>query len=379
MDAQATARIPHAFEALPDPRKANRRHKLLDILTIALFGVICGADGWVAVVQYACGKLEWLKTFLDLPNGIPSHDTFGRVFARLDPDAFERCFQAWMDELVKRSGGKLIAIDGKSIRRGAEHAWGDAGMPHMVSAFAQANSMVFAQVKADGKGRELDAIDRLLDLLDLKGAVVTTDALGCQKDVARKVTEAGGRYVLQVKDNHPTLAGKLKATMDDCILDRFAGQRSDYFEETDAGHGRIETRRLWVCWDVGLLGELAAEWPGLRSLIAVERTRDVAGGKKSVERHYYISSLDRRTGAKRVASYVRGHWSVENNLHWQLDVSFNEDQRRIRTGHGAENCSRLARIALNQLKKERTAHVGIAIKRQKCGWDNAYLVKVVTA
>lgn len=385
MDTQATARIPRSFEQMPDPRKANHRHKLIDILTIALFAVICGADGWVAVVHYAQCKLDWLKTFLDLPNGIPSHDTFGRVFARLDPAAFEQCFQEWMNQLVKLSDGRLIAIDGKSIRRGFEHALDDAGMPHLVSAFVQANSMVFAQVKTDGKGKELDGIGKILDMLTLAGAVVTIDALGCQKEVARKIDEAGGNYILQAKDNQPTLHKKLKVTLEDCILDNFTGQKSDYYEETNAGHHRIETRRLWVCWDVELLGDLVKDWAGLKCMIVVERTREIKGNKnggdkkKSVERHYYISSLDKRTTARRVAECVRGHWSVENNLHWQLDVSFNEDKRRVRKGHGAENFSRLTRIALNQLKNEQTAKVGIAIKRQKCGWDNDYLVKVVTA
>jgi predicted transposase YbfD/YdcC len=376
MDAQATAKILRAFNSMPDPRRANRRFKLMDVFAIALFGILCGADGWVAVAEYGRAKETWLKTFLDLPHGIPSHDTFGDIFAQLDPDAFERCFQAWMSAMVELSGGKLVAIDGKSLRRSFEHGWDKSGMAHMVSAFVQANRMVFAQVKTDGKGHELSGIEQLLAMLDLNGAVVSIDALGCNKTIAQKILDAGGQYLLQVKDNQPTLHHKLQAAFTDAILDDFDGMNFDFFEETDGDHGRIETRKLWVCWDVKvLLGELAQGWPGLKSLVAIERTREL-NGKTSVERHFYISSVNKRTKAQRMAGYVRGHWSVENNLHWQLDVSFNEDQRRIRKGHGAENFSRLCRMSLNLLKQEKTQKTGIEIKRQTCGWSNDYLLKV---
>jgi predicted transposase YbfD/YdcC len=377
MDAKATAKIPRPFEQMPEPRRHNHRHKLIDILTIALFAVICGADGWVAVAAYGRAKHPWLKTFLELPNGIPSHDTFGEVFSRLDPAAFERCFQEWMASLVKLSGGKLVALDGKSLRQSFEQGWDKSGMAHMVSAFVQANHMVFGQVKTAGKGQELSGIEKLLDLLDLEGAVVSIDALGCNKHIAGKIREAKADYVLQAKENQPTLHGKIKALLDEMILEQFKGIRHDHYEETDGDHGRIETRKLWVCWEVKHLGEIAEEWPGLRSLAVVERTRETAG-QKSVERHYYISSLNRRTKGRKFAEYIRGHWSVENNLHWQLDVSFSEDARRIRNGHGAENFSRLCRISLNLLKKDTTRKVGIAIKRQICGWDENYLVTVVS-
>lgn len=378
MDTTATAKIPCAFTEMPDPRRNNARHKLIDILSIALFAVICGADGWAAVEEYARCKQAWLATFLELPHGIPSHDTFGDVFAKLQPEAFERCFIQWMKKMTQLSGGKLVAIDGKSLRRSFEKGWDKSGMAHMVSAFVAENKMVFAQVKAEGKGQELSAIEQLLKLLELNGAVVTIDALGCQKEIARDILQAGGHYLLQVKDNQPTLHQKLEAIFHEARVERFIGWEHDYFTEVDGGHGRIETRRLWVIWDLSLLGTLAEQWPGIKSLILVERTRDV-DGKVSVELSCYISSLDRRTRAERLAYYVRGHWSVENNLHWQLDVSFSEDDRRIRKGHGAENFSRLCRIALNLLKAEPTAKVGVAIKRQKCGWDNEYLLKVATS
>lgn len=250
----------------------------------------------------------------------------------------------------------------------------------MVSAFVQANHMVFAQVKTDGKGQELDGIHKLLALLDLDGAVVTIDALGCQKDTARQIIEAEGQWVLQVKDNQPTLHEKMQVLFKELRLENFAAVKHDSFSETDGDHGRIETRRVWVCWEVDLLlgEELAGQWPGLRCLILVERTREVRG-QSSVELSYYISSLDGRRTARQLAGYIRGHWSVENSLHWQLDVSFDEDQRRIRKDHGAENFSRLCRMALNLLKSETSAKVGIALKRKMCGWDNDYLLKVVMA
>jgi predicted transposase YbfD/YdcC len=380
MDTQATARIPQPFCDMPDPRRNNRRHPLIDIITIALFAIICGAEDWEAVALYGRCKFDWLKTFLKLPHGIPSHDTFNDVFNHLDPDAFESRFQAWMATLVQLSAGKLVAIDGKSIRRSFEHGWDKSGMAHMVSAFVQANHMVFAQVEAGGPGQELSAIERLLSMLDLNGAVVTIDALGCNPNIAGLILEKNGHYILPVKGNQETLQAKLSRAMDEAILENFADIKHDRFEQIDGDHGRIETRKLWVCWDVkDLLGEeLAGQWPGLKTLIAIERTREL-NGKTSRERHYYISSLNRRTKAKGLADYIRGHWSIENNLHWQLDVSFNEDQRRVRKGHGAENLSRLTRTALNLLKRESTAKCGIANKRKNCGWSNDYLLKVVLA
>jgi predicted transposase YbfD/YdcC len=376
MDSQATAKILRQMCEIPDPRSNNRLHKLPDVITIAIFAVIAGADGWVDVEEYGREKYAWLKTFLDLPYGIPSHDTFGRVFAHLKPEEFERCFMAWMASLVELGGGKLVAIDGKSLRRSFEHGWDKSGMAHLVSAFVEANHLVFGQVKTEGKGQELDGIERLLKLLDIKGAVVTIDAMGCNKKIVELILDGEADYILQVKENQPTLYGKIQLLMDELILENFVDVEHDYHVDVNKDHGRIETRRVWVCWNVKDLGPIAQQWPGLKSLIVVECIREV-GGHTSKERHYYISSLPKRVRAKRMAGYVRGHWSVENNLHWQLDVSFNEDQRRIRTGHGAENFSRLCRIALNLLKNETTKKIGIAGKRKSCGWSNGYLLKVI--
>ena len=378
MDVQATAEILRVFKELPDPRRANARHKLLDILTIALLAVICGANGWEEVEAYGKAKFPWLKSFLELPSGIPSHDTFGRVFARLDPEAFENHFRQWMGKLVDLSGGKLVAIDGKSLKRSFENSWDKIGMAHIVSAFVQANHMVFGQVKTHGKGQELSAIEKLLKSLFLKGALVTIDALGCQKSIAQAIVDAEADYCLQVKDNQPTLLAKLQTVFAEATLENFAGMTSDTAQSVGKDHGRIETRRVWVLWHPEHLGPIAQEWPGLRSLVMVERIREI-NGQVSRELHFYISSLDARRSAGQFLEYTRGHWSVENNLHWQLDVSFNEDQRRIRKGHGAENFSRLCRMALNQLKNEKTHKNGIAIRRHACGWDNEYLLKVLAA
>ena len=249
-------------------------------------------------------------------------------------------------------------------------------MIHMVSAFVQANSMVLAQTACDGKGRELDAIERLLALIDLQGAVVTIDALGCQTKIAELIVLAKADYLLQVKDNQPTLHAKLQTLLSEAVLEKLVGWKGDYFEETNGGHGRIETRKVWVVWDVKHLGAAGKLWPGLRSCVLVERTRRV-GEHVSVDRHYYISSLNKHKKAKQFLAYSRGHWSVENSLHWQLDVTFDEDRRRIRKDHGAENFSRLCRMALNLLKNEKTAKCGINTKRLGCGWDNDYLLKVI--
>ena len=383
MNGQATGGIVRFFRGLPDPRAANVIHKLHDILVLAICAVICGADGWAEVEVFGNSKLAWFRTFLDLPGGIPSHDTFGRVFARLDPDAFERCFVAWVSAVARVSGGRLVSIDGKSIRRSFEHAWDKSGMAHLVSAFVDANGMVFAQAAVSDTSNELEAIPRLLALLDVSGATVTVDAAGCQRDVARRIAEAGGDYVLAVKENQPTLHAKVKGLMDEAILGGFAGMGHGYAEQVDGDHGRVETRRAWVTDEVRWLGEaLLGQWPGLSSgsVAAIEAVRQDLGdtsGKVTSERRYFISSLG-GTDAARLAAAVRGHWSIENKLHWQLDVSFREDERRIRKGHGAENYSRLCRLALNLLKRDRTVKIGVHGKRLKAGWDEHYLLRLLT-
>jgi len=376
MDGQATQGIVRFFMDLPDPRAANVVHQLHDLLVLAICAVICGADGWVEVELFGRSKQAWFKTFLDLPGGIPSHDTFGRVFAALRPEAFERCFTLWVSSVAHASQGRLIAIDGKAIRRSFEHAWDRSGMTHLVSAFLDANRMVFSQTAVADKSNEIEAIPRLLALLDLEGAVVSIDAAGCQQEIAAEVIERGGDYVLAVKENQPTLHRKVKALLDEAILE--GALRLSHDRETDAGHGRIETRQVWSTDDLqGLSPDLRAAWPGLSAVAAVQCRREVIGGPRSEERRYFITSL-KDAAAPTLARAVRGHWSVENKLHWQLDVSFREDERRIRRGHGAENYSRLCRLALNLLKQDKSVKAGIHAKRLKAGWDEHYLLRLLT-
>ena len=377
MDGQATASLLRFFKDIADPRGKNIIHKLHDILVIAICAVICGADGWVEVEEFGQSKQSWFKRFLDLPAGIPSHDTFGRVFARLEPDAFEKCFTAWISAVAGGSGGKLLAIDGKSIRRSFEHGWDKSGMAHLVSAFVSENQMVFSQVAVEGKGNEIAAISRLLNMLDLADATVSIDAIGCQRAIAAQIAQRQGRYVLAVKENQPSLHARLKALLDEAILDDFAGMKHGYFEQTDGDHGRIEVRRAWVSDQVQHLGELMKDWPSLASVGVVESQRQVVGGKTSTERRYFISSQG-GTDARRFGQSVRGHWSIENQLHWSLDMSFREDERRVRKGHGAENFSRLCRLALNLLKRDKSVKIGLHGKRLKAGWDEHYLLRLLT-
>jgi predicted transposase YbfD/YdcC len=389
MDVTVAGGFLRFFNNLPDPRRGpNTIHLLSDMIVIAVMAVICGAEGWTDVELFGRSKHKWLSTFLALPGGIPAHDTFDRVFALLDPDAFERCFLAWMSSLVALAGGRLVAIDGKSVRRSFQHAWDKSGMAHLVSALVSQgdNRVVFGQMAVEDKSNEIVAIPKLLELMDLRGAVVSIDSMGCQREIAGKIIEGGGDYVLQVKENQPLLHEKVKGLLDEAALPGGSrGVEVGRFEQSEERHGRREMRRVWVVDDVHLGKRVLALWPGLAggSLTLVERTRQDLGdlsGKVTVERHYYISSLTGAddTAARLMAGYVRGHWAVENNLHWQLDVSFNEDQRRIRRGHGAENFSRLCRIALNLLKRDKSVKAGIKGKRLNAGWDHDYLLRLIS-
>ena len=375
MDTRAPRGLLRYFAELPDPRmNRTRRHILSDILTLAICAVICGADGWVQVAAFGRCKRRWFKTFLALPHGIPSHDTFGRVFARLDPTAFEGCFLKWIADLATASEGRLIAIDGKTVRRSLDVANGKAAI-HMVSAWCAANHLVLGQLATDAKSNEITAIPELLKLLDLKGAVVTIDAMGCQKEIAAAIIDQGGDYLLQLKGNQGGLHDETVLLFDQGLRDDCLGIACATAATTNKGHGRLEQRRLWVTSEVEWFAE-RRRWKNLRSLARVEATRTV-NGQTSVEYRYYISSLESPDPARMLA-LIRGHWGVENSLHWSLDIAFREDDCRIRQGHAAENFSRLNRIALNLLKSETQQKVGIKTKRLCCGWDHDYLLKVLT-
>ncbi len=375
MDVNAPQGLLRAFAELEDPRMdRTKKHSLSDILALAICAVLCGADGWVQVALFGRRKEKWFRTFLDLPNGIPSHDTFGRVFARLDPEGFERCFMRWIAALATRAKGRLVAIDGKTIRRSLDGANGKAAI-HMVSAWCQANHMVLGQVATEAKSNEITAIPKLLALLDLDGAVVTIDAAGCQKKIARKIVEQGGDYILQLKGNQGGLHAETVELFDQCLRDDCLGISYTKAETVNGGHGRIEHRRLWATSEVAWFAE-RDKWKDLRSLIRVQAKRTI-DGETSCEDRYYISNRPADDPAG-LLEHIRGHWSVENNLHWCLDVSFADDDRRIRKGHGAENFSRLSRIALNLLKAQTKHKVGLKTKRLCCGWNHDYLLRVLT-
>lgn len=366
------------FAELPDPHAANVRHRLPDLLVMALCATLCGADGWDDYADFVRVKAKWFKTFLEMRHGAPSADTFRRVFTRLDPEAFERCFLRWTSAVAELSQGQLLAIDGKSIRRSFEHAWDKIGMTHMVSAFVEHNGQVLTQCKTHGKGGELEAIRELLGLIDLNGATVTIDALGAQKDIAQQIVTGGGNYILAVKDNQPTLHKAIRVELDDMIRDQFRDVPHEHHQQVDAGHGRIETRRVWVTDQLDWLAQ-AKDWVGLRSLVVVEAERQVPAHGRSVERRYFISSLP--ADAESQARLIRGHWGIENRLHHVLDVSFGEDDSRIRRGNAPENVARIRRIALNLLRVHGDRHTkrkSIRGRRKIAGWDHDFLLKMVT-
>jgi predicted transposase YbfD/YdcC len=371
-----TTSLTTPFAQLPDPRSGHgRRYGLSALVTIAICAAICGAEDWVGVAAFGEAKEDWFRTFLDLPHGVPSHDTFDRVFARLDPDAFEQCFRLWTQALTGELAG-VISLDGKTLRRSFDRATGKTAM-HMVSAWACEHGIVFGQQAVDEKSNEISAMMKLLELLDIKGITVTIDAMGCQKAIAQKIVEKGGEYVLAVKDNQPTLAADVRDMFARMTNQHASGagmqdtSRSDMHEEIEKGHGRIERRVTTITWDARQL--VAAQgWPAVACLARVQRTRTI-GDVTTTSEHFFIASMVTHK-AQRVAQAVRAHWGVENELHWRLDVSFNEDQSRLRKGHGAENMSRLRRISLNCLKKDASKKMGIKNKRLLAGWDHRFLL-----
>lgn len=376
MDVKSPRGVLRFFKDMTDPRdNSGKRHSLLNLIVIAICAIICGADGWEDVAFFGRCKRTWLESFLDLPHGIPSHDTFGRVFARLSPDAFESCFRQWMAGLSKDSGGRLVAVDGKTLRRSFDTAAQKAAI-HMVSAWCVTNQTVLSQMVCADKSNEITTLPKLLELLELDGAVVSADAMHCQKKTAAAIVDAGGDYLLQVKENQHQLHEDLRLLFDQCMRNDCHGVPHAYVEDVDKGHGRIETRRCWTSWDVSWMADRAA-WKNLQSLVRVQSTRE-SGGKVQTEDHYYISSLSGRDAARMLA-LTRGHWGIENQLHWRLDVVFQEDQRRIRKGFGAENYSRLSRIALNLLKADtQWKKASIKARRKIAGWEHDYLLHLLT-
>lgn len=368
------------FAELVDPRvERTKCHKLLDIVVIAILGVICGAEGWTHLEEFGEARLAWLQSFLELPNGIPSHDTFGRVFARLDPAQFARCFASWMQAVQQATQGEVIAIDGKCLRRSFDGVAGKAAL-HMVSAWATANHLVLGQQSVDSKSNEITAIPVLLEQLAVHGCIVTVDAMGCQKEIASQIVAQGGDYVLALKENQPHLYEDVVSLFTWADNVAYEGIAHELAETTNAAHGRIEVRCCWTISDPQCLAMIAdrAQWANLRTVIRVQARR-TQGTQTSEETRYYISSLPASVEhlAQRALESVRSHWDIENGLHWILDVVFHEDDSRIRTGHAAENFAWLRRMALTLLRNETSQRKSVRAKRLRAGWDTDYLLKVL--
>jgi predicted transposase YbfD/YdcC len=373
MKLKPKTKLVEHFSELEDPRiERTKRHKLIDIVTITLLGVICGADSWVAIESFGQAKLKWLKRILELPNGIPSHDTIARLFARLNPEQLQQCFMEWVRSLVRLSNGEVIAIDGKTLRQSYNRADGK-GAIHMVSAWATQNRLVLGQRKVDEKSNEITAIPQLLRTLEVKGCIVTIDAMGTQTAIAQLIVEREGDYVLALKDNQGNLFEDVQQIFVQAQASDFAGIEHDFEQTVDKGHGRIEIRRCWTMGQVEFLMN-AQKWAKFTSIAMVQSERRV-NGKIEHETRYYISSLT--SDARRLAQAVRSHWQVENSLHWVLDLAFLEDTCRIRKDHAPQNLAVVRHIALNLLTQETTAKLGIKNKRLRAGWDEDYLLKVL--
>jgi predicted transposase YbfD/YdcC len=365
---------------LTDPRLSRRRkHELIDVLMIAVTALLCGAENFTHMAQFGKAKEAWLRTFLTLAHGIPSHDTFRRVFILLSPEKFSAVFLSWTQSLRQAVGAEVVALDGKTVRRSFDSAKRQSSI-HLVSAWASANRLVLGQIKVANKSNEITAVPELLRALELAGCIVTVDALNCQKNIAKEIKEADADYVLALKGNHETAHEEIQTFLDAALEETLATKPPGAklsagaatlaaCETVDKGHGRVETRRYYQSAELDWFADRAA-WEGLRTVGMVEARREVRG-KLTVERRYYLSSLPLDVAT--LARAVREHWGVENQLHWVLDVQMNEDQNRARCGHAAENLGLLRRLVLNQLRRDTRCQTGIKGKQLNASWDHAYL------
>ncbi len=374
--------LPAYFRDLPDPRiNRTKDHDLIDILVIAICCLLCGGETFNDMEDFGRAKQDWFKTFLSLRHGIPSHDTFNRVLAALDPKGFLDCFLRWTQSVRQAVPCEIVALDGKALRRALKK---DQSIPYVVSAWAQHNGLVLGQMKVADKSNEITAVPELLRVLELSGCIVTVDAMGCQKKIAREIVEADADYVLALKGNQERVHEEVKTFMDETLAEkqgpRLPGAKLSLaaaslvaWETVEKDHGRLETRRYYQSTHLEWFADLD-KWEGLGSVGLVEAVREI-GGKRTVERRYYLSSLP--LDVQLFARAVRGHWGVENKVHWLLDVCFREDQSRARAGYAAENLATLRRLALNLLQREKTKKRGIKGKQLNASWNHAYLLQLL--
>jgi predicted transposase YbfD/YdcC len=376
-----TSLVAH-FAVVADPRINRRKeHDLVDILVIAVCTLLCGGETFNDMEDFGNAKLDWFMTFLKLPNGIPSHDTFNRLFAALDPKSFLDCFLRWTQSLRQAVSQEIVALDGKALRRALNK---DQSIQYVVSAWAESNGLVLGQLKVADKSNEITALPELLRALELSGCIVTIDAMGCQKKIAREIKEADAEYVLALKGNHETIHREVREFLDDLVARKRAWQPPGVAPERNVAslavkkvvekdHGRIETREYFQSAELGWFAD-SGQWEGLQSVGMVEATREI-NGHISKERRYYLSSLPLEI--ETFSRAVRSHWGIENKVHWILDVIFREDQSRARSGFAAENLATLRRLALNMLKMEKTKKRGIRGKQLNASWDHAYLQRLL--
>lgn len=366
--------ITEHFSNITDKRRYNKRHKLIDIIIITIVSVIAGANTWEQIEEYAVSKKSWFKTFLELPHGIPSHDTIARVFAVIATDEFKESFLSWIQSVALITKGQVIAIDGKTLRGSYDKSSSKAAI-HMVSAWGTANGIVLGQVKTAEKSNEITAIPELINMLDISGCIVTIDAMGCQKKIAKQIVEQDGDYVFSLKENHKHLHDDVELFFQENVKTGFKGVEYDFYETVDGGHGRVEIRRYWTTGCIGwLYGK--EKWANLQIIGMAERERHI-GNSISRETSYFIGSIESK--AKMLANAVRGHWGIENKLHWVLDVTFREDESRIRKDNAPANFAILRHMALNILKSEKSSRMSIRTKRLKAGWDDNYMAKLLKA
>jgi predicted transposase YbfD/YdcC len=361
------------FSVIADPRiERGKEHRLIDVILIAICAMLCGAETFVDFEDFGKAKQEWLNTFLALQNGIPSHDTFGRIFAMLDPGQFSECFRNWTQSLRTAISGEIVAIDGKTLRRSHDRINGKKAI-HMVSAWARENGMVLGQIKVAEKSNEITAIPELLRVLELAGCIVTIDAMGCQKKIATEICNADADYVLALKGNQETIHDEVKSFLEDALANSRPEVPFTHLETVEKEHGRIETRRYSITGKIDWMAD-RLEWEGLRSIGMCESIRDIEG-KVTTERRFFLCSIPPE--AATFARAVRGHWAIENTLHWSLDVSFNEDQCRVRAGYAAQNLALLRHMTINILKADTTKKRGIKGKQKNAGWDLSYLLSLL--